>query len=60
MKKVILGLIIQNYSNVNIKWINSEEVTVKTVDKLLKDSQAHLKIILNQYMKFQSKRRVCA
>ena len=33
---------IQNYSNVNIKWINSEEVTVKTVDKLLKDSDGIL------------------
>ena len=33
---------IQNYSNVNIKWINSEEVTAKTVDKLLKDSDGIL------------------
>ena len=33
---------IQNYSNVNIKWINSEEVTAKTADKLLKDSDGIL------------------
>lgn len=33
---------IENYSNVNIQWINSEEVTEETVDDMLKDSDGIL------------------
>ena len=33
---------IENQSNVNIMWLNSEEVTAKTADKLLKDSDGIL------------------
>lgn len=33
---------IKNYSNVNINWVDSEEVTDETVDELLKDSDGIL------------------
>lgn len=33
---------IKNFSNVNIQWVDSEEVTVKTVDALLKNSDGIL------------------
>ncbi len=33
---------IENYTNVNINWVNSEEVTPKTVDKFLKGSDGIL------------------
>ena len=33
---------IQNYANVNINWVDSEEVTAKNADKLLKNSDGIL------------------
>ena len=33
---------IENHSNININWVDSEEVTPETVDKLLKDSDGIL------------------